>query len=99
MASDLVGRIPSVEDLDTDLYNVAVGWRQAASLATALWDYIEPLGSAGLQGEPWNMPPDKADAYFRTAEHANTVAKVYFGLIDQSAWDFDDALAPARGGR
>jgi hypothetical protein len=94
-----IGRIPSVEDLDGDLHFVTLGWREAASKAAALFDYIEPLGSAGLQGPPWNMDPAKADAYYATAEYAATLAKVYMGQIDQAAFNFDDALAPARGGR
>jgi hypothetical protein len=99
MAGDLVGHIPTVGELDDRLYMVALGWREAAKEAKALWDYIEPLGSDGLQGEPWAMSPEKADAYFQSAEYASTLGKVYMGMIDQSAWNFDDALAPARGGK
>jgi|SRR5215469_15214052 len=94
-----VGRIPTVQDLDDDLYMAALWWRDAASKTVALWDYIQPLGSEGLQGPPWNMDPAKADDYFHTIEYAATLAKVYTGQIDQSAFDFDEALAPARGGR
>ncbi len=99
MASDLVGRIPTVDDLDNNLYMTAIGWRNAAATAKALWDYIEPLGAAGLEGEPWLMSPEKAAAFFTASEHSATLAKVYLGQIDQSAWNFDDALAGARGGQ
>jgi|SRR5215471_3051842 len=95
-----VGRIPTVEDLDGDLYTATLWWRDAAAKTAALWDYIQPLGSTGLQGPPWMMDPVKADAYFQVLEYAHTISQIYLGLIAQpSQFNFDDALAPARGGR
>jgi hypothetical protein len=93
------GKVPTTDDLNNQLYFAAVGLREAVGKVQNLWDYVRPLGSAGLQGPPWNMDPADADDYFAAAEYASTVAAVYHGLAAQpSAFNFDDALAPVRGG-
>lgn len=95
-----VGHVPDVAELNQTLYFNAVGLRDACAKVAALWAYLEPLGSAGLQGEPWNMDADQAAAYFAAAEYANTVAELYMGTAAQpEPFPFDDALAPVRGGQ
>jgi hypothetical protein len=95
-----VGHVPDVAELNNTLYFNTLALRDALAKVAALWSYIQPLGSAGLQGEPWNMDPAVADAYFQAAEYANTVAEIYTGQIAQpEAFPFSDALAPVLGGQ
>jgi|SRR5215831_3403975 len=96
----LIGRTPTLEGLNDQLFAAAIGLREACNNAAALWDYIEPIGRGGLQGPPWSMDQPTADAYYDAVSNAATVAKVYAGLTTvASLTNFDDLLAPARGGR
>jgi hypothetical protein len=95
-----VGHVPDAAELNNTLYFNTLALRDAMAKIAALWAYIEPLGSAGLQGDPWLMDPAVADAYFRAAEYANTVAEIYGGQIAQpDPFPFADALAPVLGGQ
>jgi hypothetical protein len=95
-----VGHVPDAAELNQTLYFNTLALRDSLAKVTALWDYVRPLGSAGLQGEPWNMDPAVADAYFAAAEYANTVAEIYGGQIAQpEPFPFADALAPVLGGQ
>jgi hypothetical protein len=94
------GRVPSVDELTSDLAFAAIGLRDALEACRKVWDYVGPLGSAGLQGPPWNMDPALADDHFRDANYMWAFVQLYTGDIAQpDPFPLHEALAPARGGK
>jgi hypothetical protein len=94
------GKVPDADELANDLYYAALGLRDAMAQCRKVWDYVGPLGSAGLQGEPWNMDPALADNHFLQANRIWAFVQVYMGdLAQPDTFDLDEALAPVRGGK
>jgi hypothetical protein len=92
--------------LNVALGNAAVGIRDWAESVVALWSYIESLGAneaaqvaalAALSG--WSDSETDPQTFWTDANYLYTIAQVYYGNIDQpSVFDFDSAVAGARGG-
>jgi hypothetical protein len=94
------GRVPTAEELASDLAFAAIGLRDAMIQCRKVWDYVGPLGSAGLQGPPWSMDPELADDHFRDANYMWSFVQLYEGAIGQpDPFPLHEALAPARGGK
>jgi hypothetical protein len=94
------GKVPSADELANDLCYAAVGLRDAMIQCKKVWDYVGPLGAAGLEGPPWAMDPAVADKHFTAANQMWAFVQVYSGDLAQAeTFDLDEALAPARGGK
>ena len=94
-----IGYTPDLTAINTMIGDAAVGQRDAAARTQRLWSYIQKVGVAGLQADPYNMTEADAQAWYNMANLLWTPAAVYYGLAAQAeAYNFDDALAKVRGG-
>lgn len=86
-------------DVNTPLGALAARLRGLADAIEQEFSYVAKLGVAGLQAAPYNLDQPTAQAVFDGYGHLHTVARIYFGLQDQAAYNFDDSLALIRGGQ
>ena len=87
-------------DINAPLGALAAQLRAAADAILREWSYIQKLGVPGLEATPYSLDPATAQATFDAYSYLSTVAKIYYGQADQTpAFNFDDALALARGGQ
>ena len=94
-----LGNQPDLPQLNSLLAQDATSMQSVMVAVIRRWRYISKVGAAGLQGDPWNLPPAKAEEMFAAFNHMATVAQVYFGEAAQpEGFNFDDALALYRGG-
>lgn len=92
-----VGNQASESGLNATLGQVAVNIRNDLRQALNLFEYVNSIGTAGLQA--LGFSPADATAYFNTLNYLQTVAQVFFGTASQSpAFDFDNAVCEVYGG-
>jgi len=88
----------TVNGLNASLGQIAVNLRNDCQIALNFFENVNALGVAGLQGIGFSAAD--AQAFFNAANYLQTVAQVYFGTAAQTpAFNFDTALAAARGGQ
>lgn len=86
--------------LNAALGQLATGLRNACQAIEPFWALVNSLGTAGLEAAPVSMSVADATAFFSAANYLQTMAAVYYGTAAQSpAFNFDSALAVARGGQ
>ena len=84
--------------LNGQLGNVAVTLRNACQQAVNFFEGVNGLGAAGL--EALGFAAADATAFLAAANYMQTVGAVYYGTAAQTpAFNFDNALAAARGGQ
>lgn len=89
----------STSQVNADLGSVAVQLRDACKRAIEFFQGVNVLGIAGLQSQLGMTLTDATDL-FNQANQMQTVAQVYFGTAAQTpAFNFDAALAEARGSK
>ncbi|SRR5260370_739840 len=98
-----VGNTVSVSGLNAQLGSVAVELRDAAIAAQKLWSYVASLGvdQATQTAALVTLGFLSADAatFWTKANNSFAVSQLYYGLITQAAaFNYDSALASARGG-
>ena len=96
----------TVAGLNVSLGDVAVSARNWAQQATALWSYVQSLGAneaaqvaalAAMTG--WQNTSTDPQSFWTDANSAFAVAQFYYGqLATPPQFDYDNALAGARGG-
>ena len=84
--------------LNGQLGSIAVTLRNACQQAADFFEGVNALGTSGLEG--LGFTSGDATAFLAAANYMQTVAAVYYGTAAQpSDFDFDNALAAARGGQ
>jgi hypothetical protein len=84
--------------LNGQLGNIAITLRNACQQAASFFEGVNAIGAGGLEGIGFTT--GDATAFLAAANYMQTVAAVYFGTAAQTpAFNFDNALAAARGGQ
>jgi hypothetical protein len=84
--------------LNQSLGGIAVSMRDACQDALEFFANVNNLGTAGLEALGFNSTD--ATNFFNAANYLQTMATVYYGTAAQTpAFNFDSALAAARGGQ
>ena len=88
----------SVGSLNSQLGAVAVAYRNACQQIIDLAAIVNVLGASGL--ETLGFTTTDAPNFVTAANYLQTLAQVYYGTAAQPAdFNFDNALAAARGGQ
>lgn len=88
----------SISQLNADLGRNAVALRDACQNAIQFFQGVNSLGVPGL--EAIGFSPQDAQDLFDAANHMQTVAALYYGTATQAvAFNFDNSLSEARGGK
>lgn len=88
----------TVAGLNGQLGSVAITLRNACQQAINLFEGVNALGASGL--EALGFAAADAANFLTAANYMQTVGAVYYGTAAQTpAFDFDSALAAARGGQ
>lgn len=90
----------SASGLNNSLGSASVYMRNACQQVLEFVAIVNELGTAGLEAAPVSMDSADAAAFVAAADYLQTVAQVYYGTAAQaSEFNFDNALAAARGGQ
>ena len=100
-----VGFPATQQSLNTRLGGVALAVRNAMQAASALFEYQNGLGLAGLEAAGFSA--QDAASFQQMAGYLNTLAGVYGGTVQQggsggtgaSQFNFDNALSVTWGGQ
>lgn len=91
-----IGNIPTMAQLNTQAYQIALLYRSAAQQALAFQAFVVAQGSAGLQG--LGFAAADASALITQADYMATLAQVYTGTATQaSLFNFQNALIALTG--
>ena len=88
----------NVAGLNGQLGSISITLRNACQQAADFFEGVNALGTSGLQAIGFTA--GDATAFLAAANYMQTVSAVYYGTAAQTpAFNFDNALAAARGGQ
>jgi hypothetical protein len=91
-----IGNIPSLAQVNSQAYQIALQYRSAAQQALAFQAYVNALGQSGLVA--LGFASADASALITQANYMATLAQVYEGTATQaSLFNFQNALIALTG--